>query len=77
MPKLLPFLLKDIVGSDYGPKASTTSSLDMCPDFMGIAVGQASILYDISQHFLPILEGISVEKSRLRLGKFHFTIENR
>ena len=51
--------------------------MKMCPDFMGIAVGQASILYDISQHFLLILEGISVEKSRLRLGWFHFTIENR
>ena len=77
MPKLLPFLLKIIVGLDYAPKASTTSSLDLCPDFMGISVGQASILYDMSQHFLPILEGNSVGKSRLRLGRFHFPIENR
>ena len=40
-------------------------------------VGQASFLFHISQQFLPILEGISVEKSKLRGGRFHFTFKNR
>ena len=42
-------------------KASTTLSLDLCPDFMGCGVGQASFLIHIAQQFLAILEGISVE----------------
>ena len=41
-------------------KAGKTLSLDLCP------VWQASFLFHISQQFLPILEGISVEKSKLR-----------
>ena len=43
-------------------KVSTTLSLDLCPDFMGSVVGQASFLIHISQQLLPILEGISVTK---------------
>ena len=44
---------------------------------MGSVVGQASFLFHISQHFLPNLEGISVdETSKLRWGKFHFTFKN-
>ena len=42
-------------------KASTTLSLDLCPDFMGIVVGQASFLIHIVQNFSAILEGISGE----------------
>ena len=57
-------------------EASTTFSLDLCPDFMVSVVGQASFLFHISQQFLPILEGISVEKSKLRGGRFHFTFKN-
>ena len=33
-------------------------------------------LISISQQFMPILEGISVEKSKLRWGRFHFTSRN-
>mgnify|MGYP001803030953 CR=1 FL=1 len=42
---------------------------------MGSVVGQASFLFHISQEFLPILEGISVEKSKLRRARFHFTLK--
>ena len=45
-------------------KASTTLSLDLCPEFMRDGGGAG--LVSISQQFLPILEGISVEKSKLR-----------
>ena len=44
-------------------KASTTLSLDLCPEFMRDG-GEAGLI-SISQQFLPILEGISVEKSKL------------
>ena len=44
-------------------KASTTLSLHQCPNFMVSVVGQAQLLIHISQQFLPILVGISVEKS--------------
>ena len=47
-------------------EASTTLSLDLCPEFMRDGEGQASFLFHISQQFLPILEGISLEKSKLR-----------
>ena len=40
-------------------------SLDLCPEFMGDVLGQSSILFQISQQLLPMLEGISVEKSKL------------
>ena len=53
-------------------QASTTLSLDFCPDFMGNMVGQASFLFHISTQFLPHLEGISVKKSKLRGGMYHF-----
>ena len=35
-----------------------------CPEFMRNVVGQASFLYP--NKFLPILEGVSVEKSKVR-----------
>mgnify|MGYP001800061927 CR=1 FL=1 len=41
-------------------KASTTSSLDLCPACTGDVVGQASFLFHISQQALPILEGITI-----------------
>ena len=47
-------------------KASTTLSLDMCPEFMRDGRGAGLISIPYSQLFLPILEGISVEKSKLR-----------
>ena len=43
--------------------ASTTLSLDLCPDFMG-SIGWAGLI-SIS-HFSTFLEGISVEKSKLK-----------
>ena len=58
-------------------QASTILSLDLCPEFMRDGVGQASFLFHISQGFLPILEGRSVEKSKSRWGRFHFTFKNR
>ena len=43
--------------------AIKTLSLDLCPDLMGDGVGQASFLqFHVSQHSLPILEVVSVEK---------------
>ena len=51
----------------HAGKASTTLSLDLCPEFMRDEGGPgASFLFHISQQFLPILEGISIEKSKLR-----------
>ena len=41
--------------------ASTTSSLDLCPDFMGSVVGQATFPFHISQKIQPIIVGIGVE----------------
>ena len=45
--------------SECVSEASTTLSLDLCPDFIVSVVGQASFLFHISQQFLPIciLEG--------------------
>ena len=57
-----PWWVADMVLLDS--KASTTLSLDLCPGFMGCVLGQASFLFHISQQFLLILEGISVEKSK-------------
>ena len=37
-------------------------SLDLCQEFMRDGGGQASFLFHISQQFMPILEGKSVEK---------------
>ena len=54
-------------------KANTTLSLNSWE----MGVGQASFLFHISQQFLPILEGRSVEKSKLRWGRFHFTFKSR
>ena len=42
-----------------------------------MGVGQASFLFHISQQFLPVLEGMSVEKSKLKWGRFHLTFKNR
>ena len=42
---------------------------------MGDVLGQASFLFHISQQLVPVLEGKSVEKSKLRLGRFHFTFK--
>ena len=66
-----------ITASAWLSKASRTLSLYLCPYFMGSVVRQASFLFHISQQFLPILEGTSVEKSKLRQGKFHYTLKNR
>ena len=41
-------------------KTTPTLSLDLCPCGMGCVVGQASFLFQIPKHFLPILEVISV-----------------
>ena len=46
--------------------ASTTLSLDLCSEFMGGVVGQASFLFRISKQTTSILEGMSIEKSPFR-----------
>ena len=43
--------------------ASTTLSLDLCSEFMGSVVRQALFLFHISKKTMPILEGMSIEKS--------------
>ena len=48
-------------------KASTTSSLDLCPEFMRDGGGAGLIFISHFTTVLPILEGISVEKSKLKI----------
>ena len=55
-------------------KASTTLSLDLCPDFIRDGGGQALFLFHISQQFLPILEGRSVEKIKFKMRQVSFHI---
>ena len=51
-------------------KASTTSSLDICPDFTESVVGQASYVFHISQKLQPYVVCICVEWLKLRWGGF-------
>ena len=69
---MLSFTLWCVLYNLYRPKASTTLSLDLCPEFMRDGVGQASFLFHISQQFLPILEGISVQKTKIKMWQVSF-----
>ena len=56
--------------------ASKTLRLDLCPEFMREGGGAGlSFLLHFSQQFLPILDGICVEKSKLRCSRFYFTLK--
>ena len=56
-------------------KASTTLSLDLCPEIMSAVVGQALFLFHISQHFLPISEGIRFWKIKIKMRQVSFHIQ--
>ena len=51
-------------------------SLDPCPDFMEGVVGQALSIIHISQHFLPVLQGTHVVRSKVKIDeKFEMDVK--
>ena len=50
-------------------------SVNLCLDFMGNVVRQASFLFHVHNKFCLFFDGKSVEKLKLRWGRFHFTFK--
>ena len=50
-------------------------SVNLCSDIMGNVVWQASFLFHVHNKFCLFFDGKSVEKSKLRWGRFHFTFK--
>mgnify|MGYP001794536006 FL=1 len=50
-------------------KASTTLSLDLCPDFIESVAGQPTFPFRMFQRFQPILVGNNVKKIKIKVGQ--------